>query len=122
MRNSITIVAVLAALLGCSEASAPTTTVIRFQGVVRSSASQEPINNAEIILQWSAGAYGTGTHWAYTDATGAYRMEKDFGGEPFGCDFGMTAQAPGFKPKFVQPNQIECKADFQTFDFALDPV
>jgi hypothetical protein len=122
MRNSIKIVAVMAALLGCSETSAPTTTVIRFQGTVTSSASQAPINNAEIILQWSAGAYGTGTHWAYTDANGAYTMEKDFGGDPFSCDFGMTAQAPGFRPKSVQPNQIECKADYQTFDFALDPA
>lgn len=120
MRNSI-IVAAGAVLLACSEGIAPQTTVIRFQGTVRSSASQAPINNAEIILQWSAGAYGTGTHWAYTDANGAYTMEKDFGGEPFGCDFGMTAQAAGFRPKFVQPDQIECKPDFQTFDFALDP-
>ncbi len=120
MRNFLS-VAVIAVLLGCSDSSAPETTVIRFQGTVRSSASQEPINNAEIILQWSAGAYGTGTHWAYTDANGAYTMEKDFGGEPFGCDFGMTAQAVGFRPKFVQPSQIECKPDFQTFDFVLDP-
>jgi hypothetical protein len=120
MRNSI-IVAAIAGLLACGEGIAPQTTVIRFQGTVRSSASQAPINNAEIILQWSAGAYGTGTHWAYTDANGAYTMEKDFGGEPFGCDFGMTAQAAGFRPKFVQPNQIECTPDYQTFDFALDP-
>jgi hypothetical protein len=121
MRNSM-IVALAAGVLACSESSAPmTTTVIRFQGTVSSSATQAPISQAEIILQWSAGAYGTGTHWAYTDVNGVYTLERDFGGEPFGCGFGITAQATGYRPKFVQPEQIRCVPEFQTFDFALDP-
>jgi hypothetical protein len=110
-------------LLGCTEASAPeeTTTVIRFQGTVRSTAGQAPINQAEIILQWSAGAFGTGTEWAYTNVEGRYSLERDFGGVPFGCDFGITAQATGYRPKFVQPEQIRCVPEVQTFDFALEP-
>jgi len=120
MRNSI-VVAVLAVFLACGDANAPETTVIRFQGRITSSASQAPISNAEIILQWPAGAYGTGTHWAYTDVNGVYSMERDFEGELFGCEFGITAQAAGYRPSFVQPAQIQCVPDFQTFDFALDP-
>jgi hypothetical protein len=123
VRNSIVITAIVA-LLGCVESSGPngpTTTVIRFQGTVRSAAGQAPINQAEIILQWSAGAYGTGTHWAYTDVDGKYNLEKDFGGVPFGCDFGITVQAMGYRPQFVQPEQIRCVPEVQTFDFALEP-
>jgi hypothetical protein len=120
MRNSIMMTAIVT-LLGCSEASAPETRVIRFQGTVRSAVGQVPINQAEIILQWSAGAYGTGTHWAYTDVDGRYNLERDFGGVPFGCDFGITAQATGYRPQFVQPEQIRCVAEVQTFDFALQP-
>src|SRR5688572_29620495 len=121
MGNSIG-VTLIAALLACSEASAPErVTVIRFQGTVTSAATQAPINQAEIILQWSAGAYGTGTEWAYSDVNGSYTLERDFGGAPFGCHFGMTAQATGYRPKFVQPEQIRCTTDFQRFDFALEP-
>lgn len=122
MRRLIVMTAI-GALLGCSEGSAPepTVTVIRFQGTVRSAGGLTPIDQAQIILQWSAGAYGNGTHWAYTDVDGRYSLERDFGGEPFGCYFGMTAQATGYRPKFVQPHQIRCTPEFQTFDFALEP-
>lgn len=121
MRNSIVMTAIVA-LLGCGEASAPeTTTVIRFQGTVRSAAGQAPINQAQIILQWSAGAYGTGTEWAETNVQGRYTLERDFGGAPFTCDFGITAQATGYRPQFVQPEQIRCVPEVQTFDFALEP-
>jgi hypothetical protein len=120
MRNPIVMTAIVI-LLGCSEASAPETTVIRFQGTVRSAAGQAPINQAQIILQWWAGAYGTGTEWAYTDVDGRYNLERDFGGTPFPCDFGITAQATGYRPQFVQPEQIRCVPEVQTFDFALEP-
>lgn len=122
MRNPIVMTAIVV-LLGCGEASAPetTTTVIRFQGTVRSAAGQAPIDQAQIILQWSAGAFGTGTHWAYTGVDGKYNLEKDFGGVPFTCDFGITAQATGYRPKFVQPEQIVCVPEVQTFDFTLEP-
>ena len=122
MRRLIVMTAI-GALLGCSEASAPetTVTVIRFQGTVRSAAGLTPINQAQIILQWSAGAYGNGTHWAYTDVDGRYNLERDFGGVPFGCDFGITAQATGYRPQFVQPEQIRCAPEVQTFDFTLQP-
>jgi hypothetical protein len=120
MRNPIVMTAIVT-LLGCSEASAPETSVIRFQGTVRSAAGQAPINQAQIILQWWAGAYGTGTEWAYTDVDGRYNLERDFGGGPFPCDFGITAQATGYRPQFVQPAQIRCVPEVQTFDFALEP-
>jgi hypothetical protein len=121
MRDAIVMIAIVA-LLGCGDASAPpTTTVIRFQGTVRSAPGQVPIDQAEIILQWSAGAYGTGTAWTYTDVDGRYNLERDFGGVPFGCDFGITAQATGYRPQFVQPEQIRCVPEVQTFDFALVP-
>jgi hypothetical protein len=122
MRNPIVMTAIVV-LLGCGESSAPepTTTVIRFQGTVLSAAGQAPIHQAEIILQWSAGAYGTGTQWAYTGVDGRYNLERDFGGVPFGCDFGITAQAAGYRPKFVQPEQILCVPEVQTFDFTLEP-
>jgi hypothetical protein len=122
MRRLIVMTA-LGALLGCSEASAPepTVTVLRFQGTVRSAVGLSPINQAEIILQWSAGAYGNGTEWAYTDVDGRYNLDRDFGGVPFGCYFGMTVQATGYRPQFVQPDQIRCTEEVQTFDFALQP-
>ena len=119
MRNPITMSVVLA-LLGCG-ASEPTTTVIRFQGTVRSSAGLSPINEAQVILQWSAGAFGTGTEWAHTGVDGKYTLVRDFGGDPFGCEFGITAQAAGYRPEFVQPNQIRCVPEVQTFDFELAP-
>jgi hypothetical protein len=121
MRNPIVVTAILI-VLACGEANAPEqTTVIRFQGTVRSAAQQAPINQAQIILQWSAGAFGTGTAWAYTNVEGRYSLERDFGGVPFGCDFGITAQAMGYRPQFVQPEQIRCVPEVQTFDFALEP-
>lgn len=121
MRNPIVMTAILM-LLGCSDASAPErTTVIRFQGTVRSAAGQAPIDQAQVILQWSAGAFGTGTEWAETDVNGRYNLERDFGGAPFTCDFGITAQATGYLPQFVQPAQIRCVPEVQTFDFALEP-
>jgi hypothetical protein len=122
MRKSIVMTAIVV-LLGCGDASAPekTTTVIRFEGTVRSAAGQAPIHQAEIILQWSAGAYGNGTHWAYTGVDGTYSLEKDFGGVPFTCDFGITAQATGYRPEFVQPEEIVCGPEVQTFDFTLGP-
>ena len=122
MRRLIVMVAI-GVLLGCSESSAPelTVTVIRFQGTVRSAAGLTPINQAEIILQWSAGAFGNGTAWAYTDVDGQYNLDRDFGGVPFGCEFGMTVQATGYRPQFVQPDQIRCTEEVQTFDFALQP-
>jgi len=121
MRNPVVTTAIVV-LLGCGDASAPeTTTVIRFQGTVRSAAGQAPIDQAQIILQWWAGAFGNGTHWAYTGVDGRYNLERDFGGEPFTCEFGITAQATGYRPQFVQPEQIVCVPEVQTFDFTLEP-
>jgi hypothetical protein len=111
----------IVALLGCGEANGPRTTVIRFQGTVRSAVGQAPIDQAQVILQWSAGAFGTGTEWAHTGVDGKYNLEKDFGGDPFGCEFGITAQATGYSPQFVQPHQIRCVPEVQTFDFKLAP-
>jgi hypothetical protein len=110
----------IAALLGCGEASGPETSVIRFQGTVRSAAGA-PIAQAQVILQWSAGAFGTGTEWAHTATDGKYSLEKDFGGDSFECHFGITAQATGYAPRFVQPEQIRCVPEVQTFDFVLPP-
>ncbi len=123
IRRRFIVMIAIGALLGCSESNAPglTVTVIRFQGTVRSASGQTPINQAEIILQWSAGAYGNGTNWAYTDVEGRYSLERDFGGVPFGCDFGITVQATGYRPQFVQPDQIRCVPEVQTFDFLLQP-
>ncbi len=110
-------------LLGCSEASAPaTTTSIRLEGTIRNAVTQAPIQSAEVILQWSAGAYGTGTRWAETDAEGKYTLDLDVGGSRFKCDgFGMTAQATGFRPSFVQPGSVQCVPEAQRFDFSLEP-
>jgi hypothetical protein len=123
MRARLVIAAVVIALVGCGEPSSPpTTTAIRLQGTVLNAATQTPIDQAEIILQWSAGAYGVGTHWAYTDAQGRYTLDRDFGGAPFTCDgFAMTAQATGYRPEFVQPGHVRCVSEAQTFDFALQP-
>ena len=116
MRNPIVMTAIIT-LLGCGEASAPETSVIRFQGTVRSAAGQAPIDQAQVILQWSAGAFGTGTEWAHTGGDGRYNLETDFGGDPFGCaSFGITAEAIGYSPQFVQPDQIRCVPEVQTFD------
>ncbi len=111
-------------LLGCSEASAPpaTTTSIRLEGTIRNAATQAPIQSAQVILQWSAGAFGTGTRWAETDAEGNYTLDLDAGGSRFKCDgFGMTAQATGFRPSFVQPGSVRCVPEAQRFDFSLEP-
>lgn len=121
MRFPIVMTAIVA-LLGCGsgDTSGPRTSVIRFQGTVRSAAGA-PIHEAQVILQWSAGAFGTGTEWAHTTVEGKYDLEKEFGGTPFACHFGITAQATGFRPEFVQPHQIRCVPEVQTFDFELAP-
>ena len=119
MRNPIVVTA-LVTLLACGgESSGPTTTVIRFQGTVRNASGLAPINEAQVIRQWSAGAFGTGTEWAHTGVDGRYSLQRDFGGGPFECHFDITAQATGYSPRFVQPEQIRCVPEVQTFDFLL---
>lgn len=122
MSNRLLVTAAVTALLGCSDASGPETDVIRLAGTVRDATTQTPIDRAQVILQWSAGAFGIGTEWAETDVQGGYNLQRDFGGSRFTCDgFGITAQAAGYQPEFVQPDQIRCVSAVQTFDFALEP-
>lgn len=124
MFNRLLLFAVMIALLGCDgDATSPERTdVIRLAGTVTNAATQQPIEGAQVILQWSAGAFGTGTEWADTDAQGRYSLERDFGGASFTCDgFGITAQAEGYQPDFVQPGAIRCMTSVQTFDFDLAP-
>lgn len=124
MSIRILLIAATIALLGCDgDAISPQQTdPIRLAGTVTNAATQQPIEGAQVILQWSAGAFGTGTEWAETDAQGRYSLERDFGGARFSCDgFGITAQAEGHQPDFVQPGSIRCVTSLQIFDFALAP-
>ena len=124
MPNRLLLIAATAALLGCDgDAIAPgQTDPIRLRGVVTNAATQQPIEGAQVILQWSAGAFGIGTEWAETDTQGRYSLERDFGGASFTCEgFGITTQAEGYQPDFVQPGAIRCVTAVQTFDFALAP-
>lgn len=109
-------------LLGCSDPSVATIELLRLQGTVTDAVTGNPIEGAQIILQWPAGAFGTGTEWADADAEGRYNLERDFGGEPFTCQgFGMTAQAETYHAEFVQPGEIQCVPEIQIFDFELAP-
>jgi hypothetical protein len=124
MSNRFLLIAGTTALLGCDgDATSPQQTdAIRLAGTVTNAATEQPIEGAQVILQWSAGAFGTGTEWADTDAQGRYSLERDFGGARFTCDgFGITAQAEGYEPDFVQPGAIRCVTSVQAFDFALAP-
>lgn len=92
MWNRFAVASISAQLLGCSGPSAPTTELLHLQGTVTDVVTRSPIEGAQIILQWPAGAFGTGTEWADTDAEGRYSLERDFGGSTFTCHgFGMTA-------------------------------
>ena len=121
MRIPLVMIGILG-LLGCGGESGQETTILRFQGTVHSAVGQAPISPAQVILQFSAGAFGRGTVWAHTDPEGRYTLEKDFDGDSFQCiSFGITAQAAGYAPEFVQPDEIECVPEVQTFNFELQP-
>lgn len=122
MFNRVVMTVALTALVGCGDTTGPETDVIRLAGMVRDATTQAPIDGAQVILQWSAGAFGNGTEWAETDAQGGYSLQRDFGGARFSCDgFGITVQAAGYQSGFVQHGQIRCVSSVQTFDFALVP-
>lgn len=111
-------------LLGCSDliAPGPMTTSIRLVGTVRNAATLAPIQSAQVILQWNAGAFGTGTEWAETDGDGNYTLDRDFGGSSFSCEgFAITVQATGFRPRLVQPGSVRCVPEAQRRDFSLEP-
>lgn len=111
------------ALSGCGDdvAGPPNPSVIRLQGTVTEAITRAPIDGAQVILQWPAGAFGTGTEWAETDAEGRYSLERDFGAAVATCEgLGATAQAEGFHPEFVLPGRIRCVSEVQVFDFALE--
>lgn len=122
MWNRTAWVGALTLLLGCSDPTVPTIELLRLQGTVTDAVTQIPIEGAQIILQWPAGAFGTGTEWAETNTEGRYSLDRDFGGAPFTCHgFGMTAQATEYHAEFVQPGNIRCVSEVQTFDFELEP-
>lgn len=115
-----TVLLLLAALVGCDD---PTyqgyepreTTALRFQGVVSSGNSGEPIENARVEIV-GGGVWVADT----TDADGRYVVEAHFGSRHLCEGVELTGQANGYRTTTVRHPQYRCVEDWQTWDFTLE--
>jgi hypothetical protein len=118
----------LASLLACSDSTEPTQRigVFHIQGRVFDVDTNEGIEGVNVIMVWSAGAFGQGgSDPATSDAQGSYDLIVDFQaqvGQPALCTpdgFGLALVVPEGYVLVPNARPIECTENVQIHNLGL---